>query len=306
MTTARVDGREVSLSNLDKVLFPDVGITKGEVVRHHLDLADRLLPHLRDRYLVLRRYPDGIDHDGFFQKQAPDHLPDWIRTARIDKREGGSTDHIVCDDAATLAVVANLGTIELHTLLAPVGRPSHPDRLIIDLDPSTEDLSPVVEGARALRRLLRSLDVRATVSSTGSRGVHVHVLLDGEATFDDTRELAGRLADAVVDAHPDRFTTAHRKADRGDRLFLDVLRNGYGQHAVVPFSLRARPGAPVSVPLRWSEATSSSFDPRHTTLRTVQRRLAAQRSDPWTGRERHRYSVASLHDRLDRHQRGGR
>lgn len=300
MTTIHVDGRDVPLTNLDKVLFPDAGTTKGEVVRHHLDLADRLLPHLRNRYLVLRRFPDGIDHDGFFQKQVPDHLPDWVRTAPIERREGGTVDHIVCDDAATLAVVANLGTIELHALLAPVGRPDHPDRLILDLDPSTDDLSPVVDGARALRRLLRRLDVVATVSSTGSRGVHVHVLLDGESTFDDSREVAGRLADVVVAQHPERFTTAQRKAERGDRLFLDTLRNGYGQHAVVPFSLRARPGAPVSVPLRWREATSSSFDPRHTTIRTVRRRLAAQHDDPWAGRDRHRYSVASLHERLDR------
>lgn len=297
MTTLELGDRTVEVSNEDKVLFPDEGITKGELVEDSLRVAEPILPHVRDRPLVMRRFPDGIAQDGFYQKEVPEHFPSWIRTVRLEKEEGGVVTHVVCDDAATLVYVANQGTVELHTLLAPVGHPRRPDQLVLDLDPPTEDPGPAVEGVRVVRAVLRELDVTGFVKSTGSRGVHVLVPLGGGEDFSEARTVARRLADAVVARDPDRFTTQHRKEARHGRLFVDWLRNGYGQHAVAPYSPRALPGAPVAVPLDWDEATSSSFDPRQHGLRGVFRRLA-QKQDPWADLERRRIPLADLGARL--------
>lgn len=303
MSTVDVNGRAVEVSNVDKVLFPDDGVTKGDVIDYYRRVADRVLPQLRDRPLVMRRFPDGIREDGFYQKDTPDHFPDWIRTVTLEKKEGGTVTHVVCDDAATLVYLADQGTIELHTLLAPAGRPDRPDRLVLDLDPSTDDLTPVVEGARVIRDLLDDLGVTGFVGSTGSRGVHVHVLLDGAEGFEAARSSARRLAEAVVATDPGRFTVEQSKQARGDRLFVDTLRNSFGQHAIAPYSLRARDGAPIAVPLTWEEATASSFDPRAVTIRNVFRRLGAQGDDPWSGMGRYRYSIGRISERLDRREK---
>ena len=177
---------------------------------------------------------------------------------------------------------------------------------MLDLDPSTDDVAPVVGAARAIRDLLAEMDVTGFVGSTGSRGLHVHVDLTGPTDFEGSRALARELAEELVARAPDDLTVAQRRDDRGTRLFLDTLRNGYGQHAVAPFSLRARPGAPVAAPLTWAEATSSSFDPRGVTVTNVFRRLGAQASDPWRGRGRHRYRLDELRRRLERVRGDGR
>jgi bifunctional non-homologous end joining protein LigD len=300
VNTVNVSGRTVEVTHADRVVFPESGTTKGEVVEYYHRIAERMLPYVEGRPLVLRRFPGGLAEGGFFQKEAPEHYPGWIRRTTVDKVGGGSTTYVVADDAATVVYLANQGTIELHTLLAPADRPGAPNELVLDLDPSTDDLDPVVAGARTIRELLDDLGVVGFVSSTGSRGVHVHVDLAGPTTFDEARDLSRRLAEAVVDRDRSTFTVAHSKADRGDRLFVDALRNAYGQHAVAPFSLRARDDAPVSVPLTWDEATASDLDPRGVTIANVFRRLGAQRQDPWAARGRHRYRLDALGGRLDR------
>lgn len=300
MTSVELDGHDVALTHQDRVVFPEVGLTKGDVVAYYRRIAERILPHLRDRPLVVRRFPGGLAEDGFFQKEAPDHYPAWIRRTKVEKVEGGTTTYVVCDDAATLVYVANQGAIELHTLLAPADHPSAPTELVVDLDPSGDDLDPVVAGARAVHDLLDELEVVGFVNATGSRGVHVHVDLAGRTDIDDVRRLSHGLAAAVVARDPDTFTVEHRKVDRGDRLFVDVLRNAYGQHAVAPYSIRARPTAPVAIPLTWEEATAWSFDPRAVTIENAFRRLGAQHDDPWADRGRHRYEVDALATRLDR------
>ena len=300
MATLEVGGRQVEVTHPDRVVFPDVGLTKGDVVEYYRRVADRLVPHVAEHPVVMRRYPEGIDGGGFFQKQVPDHFPDWIQTVTLEKVEGGKTTYALCDDAATLAYIANQGTIELHTLLGPADHPRRPDRLILDLDPSTEDRESVVEGARLIRELFEEMGVTGFPSSTGSRGIHVLVLLDRSGEFDQSRAVARRLAEIVASRDPDTFTVAHSKAGRGDRLFVDSLRNGYGQHAIAPFSVRARPEAPVAVPLTWTEATSASFDPHAVTVRNLWDRLESQDTDPWKGMGRHVYSLSSLERRLDR------
>jgi bifunctional non-homologous end joining protein LigD len=294
-----VGGRRFEVSNLDKVLFPGEAITKGDVIDYYRRIADRMLPHLRDRLLVMRRFPDGIDEEGFFQKHAADYFPSWIRTRVIDKLEGGTVEHVVCDEPATLVYLAQLGAIELHTLLAPAATPETPDRIVVDLDPPPDGTSLVIDAVRSVRRMLSDLDVTGFVCSTGSRGAHVHVLVADADGFDATRALARRLAEVLVAAAPDVLTLEARRGARGRRLYLDVQRNGYGQHVIAPYSLRALPGAPVAVPLTWDEATASSYDPRRVRIDGVLRHLAAEDEDPWSGMGRHRYSLAALEERVE-------
>lgn len=282
MTTIRVDSHDIDLSNLDKVFFPDSGITKGDVVDYYRRIAGTMLTHLHGRPLVMQRFPDGIDGDGFIQKQAPDYFPDWIATVELPK-EDGSVRHVVVDSPATIAYLANQGCISFHALLSRAERPEHPAELVFDLDPPDGDDGAGAEvafAAREIHHLLTELRVSGYAKSSGSRGIHVHVPLDGQATFDEARDFSQAVGDLLASRHPDRLTTAQRKTDRQGRLFIDTLRNAYAQHAVAPYSLRARPGAPVAIPLDWDEATSPSFDPQRITLANVFRRVV-QKDDPW-------------------------
>lgn len=189
MTAVEVGDRTVEVTNRDRVLFPDDGITKGALVDYYRRIADVMLPHLRHRALVLRRFPDGIEEPGFFQKDVAGQVADWVRTVRIDKRSGGSTTYAVCDEAATLVHLANLSCVEAHTLLAPTGEPDRPDQLILDLDPPDDHTALVVAGARAVRAVLDGAGIASFVKSTGSRGLHILVPLDGRAySADDVRE----------------------------------------------------------------------------------------------------------------------
>lgn len=285
MGALEVDGRTVSISNESKTFFPDDDITKGDVVDYYHRIAPWMLPWVSNRPLVMHRFPDGIDHEGFIAKQAPQGLPDWVERRTIRHGPDATTDYVVCRDAATLVVLANLGCLVPHVWLSPVDRPDRPDQIVFDLDPSGDlDDHTAVEQVRLVAGMvhdcLDEVGAASYVKSSGSRGVHVHVPIHGCPGFDESRHLARQLARRVAEAHPDTVTVAQRKADRGDRLYLDVLRNGYGQHAVAAYALRALPTAPVAVPLDWSEVADAQFHPRRLTLRTVFRRLA-QKDDPW-------------------------
>lgn len=272
--------RQIEVSNADKVFFPGSDITKGDVAEYYRRIAELLLPHVARRPIVLQRFPDGIDDSGFFQKNTPASSPDWIGRVSLATVDGGTTEYSVLDDSASLAYVVNQGAIVLHTLLAEAENPTRPVEVIIDLDPSSPDLSPVRHAARELHAVLDDLGLAPRVKSTGSRGLHVVVdVIDDDADFDLTRRFARRVAEEITPRGD--FTLEQRKQRRHGRLFLDTLRNAPASHAVAPYSLRPLPDAPVAVPLDWDEAVSSAFDPRRITIANVFRRLG-QRSDPWS------------------------
>ncbi len=225
-------------------------------------IAEQMLPHVAGRPLVLQRFPDGIDGFGFYQKNTPDHVPDWIERVEIDTADGGSTRYPVVDDAAGIVYFANQGAIVFHTLLAKADAPMSPVEVIFDLDPSSDDLAPVRAAAEELRSVLEDLGLAPRVKSTGSRGLHVvvDVIDDGEVGFDLTSTFARRVAEIVSERGD--FTLEFRKNQRAGRLFLDILRNGPASHAVAPYSLRPITGAPVAAPLDWDEALSADFHPR--------------------------------------------
>jgi len=278
--TVTIGARRIELSNLDKLLFPASGITKGELVGYYRRIAGVALPHYRDRPLTMQRFPDGIGKEGFFQKDAPGHFPAWIDRVELGKK-GGTVRHVVANDAATLVYLANQGCITPHLGLARADRPDHPDRMILDLDPSDGDFDKVRRAAKWAKALLDEIGLPSFVQTTGLRGLHVVVPLDRSAAFDEVREVARRLAAHLAERHCETLTVEQRKERRGNRVFVDYLRNGYGQTAVAPYAVRAIEGAPVATPIRWEEVDSARLGPRRTTIRTLFRRLG-QTGDPWS------------------------
>jgi bifunctional non-homologous end joining protein LigD len=291
-----VDGRRVELSNTTKVLFPQAGLTKGDLIEYYRKIAPVMLPHIEDRPLSLQRYPDGIEAEGFMQKNASDYFPSWVRRARLAK-EGGAVDHVVAGDAATLVYLANQAAVTLHTGLSRVDRIDHPDRMVIDFDPSDDDFAKVRSAALAARALLERVGLVPFVQTTGSRGLHVWVPLDRSADFDEVRAFASDVAERLVARAPDELTTAQRKAGRGERVFLDVGRNAYGQTAVAPYSVRARPEASVATPLDWAELDDAGLGPRRYTIANLFRRLG-QKPDPWAEIGRHARAAEAAAERL--------
>ncbi|MBZ9641700.1 non-homologous end-joining DNA ligase [Streptomyces sp. PSKA30] len=297
--TVRAGRRTVEVHRPDKVLFPGGGdakeYTKSDLVDYYRAVAPFMLPQLRGRPLMLERHPDGLDGAQFMQKNTPDTYPDWITRVEVPK-EGGTVCHTVCDDTATLVHLADQACITLHRWLSRTGRLESPDRMVFDLDPSGDSFAPVREAARLLGELLDELKLPCALMTTGSRGLHVIVPVGGHHGFDEVREFARDVADTLAAAHPDRLTTAARKKDRGDRLYLDVQRNAYAQTAVVPFTVRARPGAPVAVPVTWDQLDEPDFGPRRWTIADA---VDQARTNPWADMPSRGRALGPARRRLD-------
>ena len=294
-------GITVELTHPGKTFFPDDGITKGDVVEHYHRVADRMLRYLTDRPVIMARYPDGITGPRIFQKNVPGYFPDWITRVTVPK-QGGTLRQVICDKPATLVYLANQACIELHVFLSRTGHLDHPDQLVVDFDPPSADgFDTARQGALWLRALLADeMGVTSFVKTTGGRGLHVHIPLDQSAGFDEVRALATDLAGLLAARHPDALTIEQRKDGRGDRIYLDIMRNAYAQSVVAPYAVRARPGAAVATPLHWDEVGDKKLHPGAFSLRTMAARLDSTGSDdPWAGLARQRYGLAGLRRRLD-------
>jgi bifunctional non-homologous end joining protein LigD len=298
------DGRVIRLTNASKVLFGN-GVTKGELAQYYQAAAEAMLPLMRDRPVVMMRYPDGIDGPRIVQKNAPEYFPDWISRAEVPKREGGTVCHVVCDDAATLVYLANQACIESHVFLSKAASLDCPQELVFDLDPpgprSASQFGAVRRGALLVRDLLEAeLGLTPFVKTTGGHGLHVHLPLDGKSDFDAARDFARGVATVLAARHPDDFTNSQRKAGRGGRIYLDIMRNAYGQTVVAAYAVRGRPGAPVATPVTWAEVEDSRLTPERFTLRTGTARLAEIRagSDPWADFGGRRYGLGAARRKL--------
>lgn len=300
MPRRRYGRRTIETSNEDKVLFPGAGITKGELVAYYARIADRMLPHLRDRPLVLQRFPAGIRKPGFYQKQVGAHFPEWVDTTCVDVLgTGGTQELVVCDDMATLAYLADQASVTLHPWLARRDDLDRPDLLIVDLDPPRGRFEVARTAALRVRDLLGELGLPSYPKLTGSKGVHVVVPLDRSATFHDVRAFARSAMALLASRHSTELTTEQRKNKRRGRLYLDTGRNAYAQTAVAPWSVRPLPGAPVAVPLAWSDLERGRIGPRDFTVRNVFRRIAGRR-DPWVDLRRRARSLGRARERLER------
>jgi bifunctional non-homologous end joining protein LigD len=276
----RINGHDVRITRPEKVLFPDDGLRKKDLIDYYCRIAPWILPHLRDRPLAMQRYPDGIDRPGFFHKSVPPYYPDWVETVTVPKKQGGTARHVVCNNAATLAYLANQACITPHTWLSRADRLDCPDQMVFDLDPAAETFGLVKGTAQSLKDVLDQLDLPAYLKTTGSRGLHVIVPLRRRESFESVRALARELAMIVVHQEPRQRTLEQRKEMRRGRVYIDTNRNAYAQTVAPAYAVRARRGAPLSVPLSWTELRRKNLRSDGVTIRTVFK-WVERGPDPW-------------------------
>ena len=273
----------VAFTHTDKVLFPDAGITKADVLAFYERIAPRLLPYLRDRPVTLERLPDGLgdkDRPHFWQKDTPAYYPDWIPRVELPTERGKPVHYVLVNDRQTLLYLVNQGTLTFHPWLSRIQDLDRPDFVLFDLDPGEAAFADVAAVARHLHDLLTGERRKAYVKTSGKSGLHVLVPWSAEGGFDAARTWAQGVAEQVVAALPEQATVETRKARRGTRVYVDTLQNARGHHAAPPYVLRAVPAATVSTPLQWSEVTAD-LDPARYNLTTIFRRLARQKQDPF-------------------------
>ncbi len=274
----QLGGHTIELSNQDRVVFPDSGITKGELVSYYKDIAEVAVPELRGRALSMERFTKGIDAGGFFQKHWQKHYPSWIDSVTF----GGKTvvKYPICDSQAALVYFANQGGVALHVITSRKQTLHHPDLIVFDLDPPDGGFELVRKTARILHDVLDELGLRGFVKTTGSKGLHVVAPLDDKATFEEVHTLCGGLARILVGRHPDRSTTELYKKDGKGRLFFDTGRNALGSTFVAAYSVRGKPAAPVSMPIEWADVDDPKLRSDGFTIKNVRERLA-KRGDAW-------------------------
>ena len=274
------DEREISFTNLGKVFWPEEGYTKGDLIEYYRSVADWLLPYMKDRPVVLTRYPDGIDGKNFFQKDAPGFVPDWVRTETMwSEHTQREIQYFVCDNEETLLYLINLGTIPLHLWSSRVQALGNPDWCILDLDPKNAPFEHVVEIAREIHALCREIELDCFVKTSGSTGLHVMLPLGRQCSYEESRTLGELMARIVAGRLREIATIIRRPAARGDRVYIDFLQNGHGRLLVAPYCVRPIPGAPCSAPLRWSEVRKG-LDIRRFNIETVPPRLRRMKEEP--------------------------
>ena len=257
-----------------------------------------MLPWLRDRPITMVRYPDGLGGQRFFQKNAPSYFPDWIRRVEVAK-EGGTVEHAICDQPATLVYLANQACIEIHAFTSRADKLDVPDQMVFDFDPPDDKrFADVRRAALWARDLLDDdLGLPSFVRTSGGRGLHVHVPLTRRAGFDAVREFARRAADVLARRHPDVITTEQRKDKREMRIYADVMRNAYAQTVAANYGVRARARAPVATPLSWAEVEDDTLEPGKFTIVTMRTRLGGG-NDPWTDFDGSRHALGEAENRL--------
>lgn len=283
----------MEVSHADRVVFPEDGITKGQVVAYYEAVAGRMLPFVLDRALTVERFPKGTGSRGFMQKNAPEHFADeLIARHEVPKEDGGTTNYPVVLGEEAIAAFANLGVITFHAPPSTISDEMHSDWVIWDLDPPSGRFDLARRAAHQLREILSSFEIETSLMTSGSNGYHLRVRSQPVLAADTAAGLARGSAALAAAAHPDSMTLAFRKKDRGERVFVDWLRNAPFSTSVVPWSLRARPGAPVAVPIAWDEL--DQIDPNGIEIASVQERFE---TDPWAG---HRgVDLAPVAERVD-------
>ncbi|HYP23342.1 MAG TPA: non-homologous end-joining DNA ligase [Actinomycetota bacterium] len=256
--------RKVSVSNPDKVFYPETGFTKLDVARYYQDVAPVLLPHVKNRLVTLKRYPNGVEGDFFYEKQCPKHRPDWIGTAPMVRKDGKTINYCLLNDRAALAWASNLANLELHTSLARADRLDRPRALVFDLDPGEgTDLLDCARVALWIRALFSDLGLESFAKTSGSKGIQMFVPVSLSATFDDTRAWAHSVALRLESEHPDAIVTKQSKEARRGKVLIDWSQNDDHKTTVAVYSLRAKTRPTVSTPVTWDEveAALSSDDP---------------------------------------------
>lgn len=275
--TVSVGRNKVSLTNLHKVYWPGEGLTKGDLIRYYYQVSPFILPYLKNRPLILKRYPDGIERPAFHQHSLT-NPPEFVHTfSRASST--GDVIHPVCNNVATLLYLANLGSISLHAWASRINKPKQPDWIIFDLDPSDANFKSVCEGALVLKRILEGLGLSSYPKTSGSSGLHVYLPVRPKYEYEDVVDFARLVASQAVRERPDIMTVERSIKARKGRIYVDYLQNGFGKSVAVAYSVRAREGAPVSAPLTWKEVESGKVTPRAFTIKNLAQRLKKNGSE---------------------------
>jgi bifunctional non-homologous end joining protein LigD len=250
-----VDGKKLTVSNLNKVLYPKVGFTKGQVIDYYIKIAPVLLPHLEDRPLTMKRYPNGVEGEFFYEKNCPSHRPKWVKTAKVwSEGNNRMMDYCLAQDLPTLVWAANLADLELHTSLAKKNDVARPTMMVFDLDPGAPaDIVQCCQVGLWLRDLLAKMKLKSFAKTSGSKGLQVYVPLNTPVTFDQTKDLSRALAQYLESQHPDRVTSNMSKSVRKGKVFVDWSQNDEHKTTICVYSLRAKEEPTVSTPVTWDE-----------------------------------------------------
>jgi bifunctional non-homologous end joining protein LigD len=280
-TRKRLPADAAAFTHTDKLYYPDAGITKGDVLDYYRRIAPRLLPYLRDRPITLERLPDGIGEGKprFWQKTTPSYYPSWIPRIKLPTETGKIVPYTLVNDKDTLLYLVNQGALTFHVWFSRVADLDRPDFVLFDLDPGQASFPDVVAVAKELHQLLDEAGKTAFVKTSGKTGLHVLVAWEDTGGYDEARAWAEDVARQVIHLLPDRATLERGKAKRGRRVYVDVVQNARGHHAVPPYVLRPVPGAPVSTPLQWREL-GPDLKPADFNLHTLFNRLGRQKADP--------------------------
>ena len=263
------------ITHPEKIMFPDDGITKGELASYYEAIAPVMLPHLRRRPITMERFHRGISSPGFFQKDVSKGFPDWLERVEVPKH-GGTVHHPIANDKRSLLWLANQNSITIHVWASRTPNLYNPDVCVFDLDPATEDaLDALRKAALSLRDLLFELGLPSWIKTSGSKGFHIAVPLDGKSDFGTVARFAHVVGKVLVERDPDHLTQEFHKVDRGGRILVDTGRNGYSATFAATYTVRAKPGAPVSAPCTWEELESGEVGPKTFTLRTMAERVSA-------------------------------
>mgnify|MGYP006283387055 CR=1 FL=1 len=283
----------VELSSEDKIFFPDAEIVKGDIISYYMDVYKLMQPFLQNRPVMIERFPDGIDAEGFYQKSVSDYFPNYIDPISVEK-EDGNIEHISCNSKAALVYLANQGTITFHNWLSSQEALDSPKEFVIDLDPPGGDFEIAREGALIIREFLGDKSISSFVKTTGSEGLHIHIPIKTSSNYDEVREVAKELGESLAKQYPDVFTMAQRKDERKGKLFFDIHAMAYGQTSVTPYSIRPIKNAPIATPLDWSELKEKDLGPQSYHLKNIRKRLS-QKKNPWKGYRKHAIAIKRLY-----------
>jgi bifunctional non-homologous end joining protein LigD len=287
------------ITHPEKILFPEEGITKGELASYYEAIAPVMLPHLRRRPITMERYHRGIGSPGFFQKDVSKGFPDWLERVEVPKH-GGTVHHPIANDTRSLLWLANQNSITIHVWPSRTPNLYNPDICIFDLDPSKEDDPEQLRAAALLLRdFLDDLGLPSWIKTSGSKGFHIAVPLNGKHDFGEVAHFAHWVGRVLVSRDPDNLTQEFHKVDRGERILVDTGRNGYSATYAAPYTVRAKPGAPVSAPCGWEEIEKGEVEPRTFTLRTMPQRIAVA-GDLWADLLKKKVSLTRALNRVSK------
>lgn len=268
----------MKFSHLEKIWFPQTKITKQNIIDYYDAVSKYFLQHVKNHLIVLQRFPEGIDHDSFYQKQISDYFPAFIKRKTIKLKMNGEQTLVIIHSQQSLQYLVNQATIVFHSWLSATTAINNPDKIVFDLDPSTDDLKDLRFGAKQLQKILQTHNLTAYIMTTGSRGYHIVTPIIPDHTFETVHAFAKEVAGQLEAKYPDRFTITPVKSKRKGKVFVDYLRNSYGQTSVAPYSVRAIEGAPIATPIDWSELGRTA--PQKYNINNIFKRLSTK-GDAW-------------------------